>query len=598
MAVWEAKKQVKSWNKITQVSWTDWVTMDNYYWLEHSFLYSSNINADDELHGIKLSSRAWFTDKYAKCQLISLWNSGVAALPMGNWATTADIKRFKYNGHNFSSPANSWKYNQTHMDYTIWQLISENFDTVPGVIFQDYLWFWQNGGTELWIISRTLAQATDTSSQQNFIPYDHDDYTDESIMTPSTTGGMTGEITAILNYNNTRLVVACAQDIWVYYPELDWGGQDSGYYGTQWRKKTLHFEPGTVIVWLTCTFEYLKVWTVDEGWNSKVYYYQGNNNLRSTFVYNVIDLTGQKVLRVYSINWTDYYVNSIDGTDWLVNLNKMIGNVPVKLLTQRAWLTSMDINDKDPYFVGPVGINATYNDGNIYIADQYGVFKFRQNMQGYDRGYMKWQLRDFTSYSSTPVQVFGVCENQGFLYVSDSLGCWAMRLYDTWVDGYQGADWNDADSPSYYYSNYRSKPQWVLISREFEGKEWGTVTKMLDEIRMNFELNPLTTGNWTIDVYVSPNNLWKSTSDFTLSNNWWHAMSIKQRNWKTRAEKSNLFNDLQSWESSFKFDWQTITYAIVIKVWTTDTATPIVRQLDILYHCKDKINEVYTINSY
>lgn len=75
-------------------------------------------------------------------------------------------------------------------------------------------------------------------------------------------------------------------------------------------------------------------------------------------------------------------------------------------------------------------------------------------------------------------------------------------------------------------------------------------------------------------------------------------MEIKQRNWKTRAEKSNLFNDLQSWQSSFKFDWQTITYAIVIKVWTTDTATPIVRQLDILYHCKDKINEVYTINSY
>jgi hypothetical protein len=32
---------------------------------------------------------------------------------------------------------------------------------------------------------------------------------------------MKGQITAILNYNNTRLVVASGQEIWVYYPELD-----------------------------------------------------------------------------------------------------------------------------------------------------------------------------------------------------------------------------------------------------------------------------------------------------------------------------------------------------------------------------------------
>lgn len=34
-------------------------------------------------------------------------------------------------------------------------------------------------------------------------------------------------ISAILNYNNARLVVACGTDIWVYYPELD-RGPDSG----------------------------------------------------------------------------------------------------------------------------------------------------------------------------------------------------------------------------------------------------------------------------------------------------------------------------------------------------------------------------------
>jgi len=183
---------------------------------------------------------------------------------------------------------------------------------------------------------------------------------------------------------------------------------------------------------------------------------------------------------------------------------------------------------------------------------------------------MKWLLKNNK-------QVYWVCENGGFLYVSYSDWCVAMRLYDTWVDGYQS--------------------EWVLISREFEGKEWGTVTKMLDEIRLNYELNPLTNWNWTIDVYVSPNNLWRNTSTFTEANNWYHAMHISQTNWKTRTEKSNLFNNLGSGNTtSFDFDWQTITYAIVINLWSEDEATPIVRQIDLRYHVKDKTNNVYDIN--
>ena len=76
-------------------------------------------------------------------------------------------------------------------------------------------------------------------------------------------------------------------------------------------------------------------------------------------------------------------------------------------------------------------------------------------------------------------------------------------------------------------------------------------------------------------------------------------MHIEQKNGKTRTEKSNLLNDLWANSgSSFKFDWQTITYAIVIKRGTQDEATPIVRQIDIKYHCKDKTNNVYDINEY
>ena len=82
MAVGEAKKQAKNGNRISQVSWTDWTALDVYYWLDHSFQYSRNINTDDELHGIKLSTKAIFTDSYARCQLTSLWSNWIMALPV------------------------------------------------------------------------------------------------------------------------------------------------------------------------------------------------------------------------------------------------------------------------------------------------------------------------------------------------------------------------------------------------------------------------------------------------------------------------------------------------------------------------------------
>jgi len=547
---------------ISQVSWTDWTAQDVYYWQEHSFQYAANINCDDEMHGIKLSQKAEFTSQNPNCQLVSVWGNGVIAL---NTLQKQNPKIF--NATSFSTGGS-----------TIWEQSDPNpkIDVCPWVVFQDYFWFWITWTAGSWLsrVSNTWAW-----NIQNIFPQDHTDYTDESISTPNPTWAvMNWPISAILNYNNTRLVVAVGAwgnqptSIWVYYPELDMYSQwwEDIHWRTGW-KKVLEYEAWVTIVALTCTFEYLKVWAVDEGWNTKVYYYQGNNNLRSTFVYNVVDLTGVRVTRVYSINWTDYYVSSQDWTDGFVNLYKMVGNTPVSLFHQRWWLDPLDVNFKAPYFVWPCGIDAGYTDWTFYIADTYGLFRFRYTPQWYDKGYMKWK------FNTNQEQPFGVCFNQWYLYVSTDKGCYKMRAYDTWVDGFQS--------------------NWVLISREYEGKEWGTLTKMLDEIRLNYELNPLTNNKWTIDIYVSPNNLWKNTHTFTEANNWYHVMHIDNTNWATRAEKSNLFNDMGSGNaSSFKFDWQTITYAIVINQNTSTHATPIVRQIDIRYHTKDKVNNVYDIN--
>lgn len=572
MAVGEPRKE---W-QITQVSWTDGTAQDVYYWQEHSFQYSANINCDDEMHWIKLSNKARFTndDALKECQLVSVWEHWVMALKTNTLAIPHIFTNSNSSFDDWGTAVGTGKDGKPN----------PNVDVCPWVVFQDRFRYWIIADWTNWLVSWNVTWAW---TQDVYCPVDHTDYTDEAISTPVPAGQrvfMQWAISAILNYNNTRLVVACGQELRVYYPELDqWMQQwEATKWTTGW-KKVLQYEAWVNIVALTCTFEYLKVWAVDEWWNTKVYYYQGNNNLRSTFVYNVVDLTGVRVTRVYSINWTDYYVSSQDWTDGFVNLYKMVWNTPVSLFHQRAWLDPLDVNFKAPYFVWPVWIEAGYTDWTFYIADTYGLFRFKYTPQGYDKGYMKWKFRTNQEHP------YWVCFNQGFLYVSTNKGCYKMRAYDTWIDGYQD--------------------EWVLISREYEGSEWGTITKMLDEIRLNFELNPLTSWNWTIDVYVSPNNLWKDTTPAwtELPNNmadyiswnydwWYHAMHIDQTNIGTRTEKSNLFNDLGGNDgSSFKFDWQTITYAIVISTWSEDNATPIVRQIDIKYHTKDKVNKVYNI---
>jgi hypothetical protein len=561
---------------ISQVSWTDWTAQDVYYWQEHSFQYSANINCDDEMHGIKLSNKAEFISWFCpKSQLVSCWEHGVMALRV-------DWEKKPIMFQTFGTPIEKTKDSDPNT----------NVNVCPWVIFQDKFWYWvtitESNTSWLYAIDQVWAWTA-----EGYAPQDHTDYTDEAISssTPQWQLNMNWNISAILNYNNTRLVVAVGwwaseSSIWVYYPELDNRWQYSWIYGQSWWKKVLEYEAWVNIVALTCTFEYLKVWAVDEWWNTKVYYYQGNNNLRSTFVYNVVDLTGVRVCRVYSVNGTDYYVSSQDWTDGYVNLYKMVGATPVSLFHQRWGLDPLDVNFKAPYFVWPCSLEAWYTDWTFYIADTYGLFRFRYTPNWYDKGYMKWK------FNTNQEHPYWVCFNQWFLYVSTDKGCYKMRAYDTWVDGFQ--------------------EEWVLISREYEGKEWGTITKMLDEIRLNYELNPMTNNMWTIDVYVSPNNLWKHTrpegtwlpANMTVSNytsnsyDWWfHVMHIDGDSHRTRTEKSNLFNDLWTWDaSSFKFDWQTITYAIVIKQTTSTHATPIVRQIDIKYHTKDKVNNVYDIN--
>ena len=435
---------------ISNVSWRDMLTQDPYYWLTNSFQYSENVNVDDELHWIKLSQKPYELDYCENCHLVDAWNK-VFAIPLNGWMVkyitmerrTDNTVRFEPHNTNLNIPA--WK-----------------ITVCNAVIFQDCLWIWvqrQDWRESYWSLFRINVDWTITNPYI-YIPYDHLEDTDESISDPTTVLEPMRWISCMLNYNNARLVIWDWINLRVYYPELDKTKWTQDAWKTWW-KIVQKFEWWMQIVWLTNNFEYLKVWVEDEWWNSKVFFYQWNNDLRNTFVYNLVDLTGTKVLRTYNINNVDYYVASLDWTDWYVSFYKMVGNEPIALFKQRWWLTHYDVNQKAWYFVWPTSMTAWYLDWYIYIADSYWVFKFEYTANWLDKWYMKWKLRNSTSWMEFACWL---CVNQNFCWVSDKDWIKVMRLYDTWVDWYQ--------------------PKWILISREIEWDMWWALAKILDQVRL------------------------------------------------------------------------------------------------------------------
>lgn len=562
---------------LVSLSWGDWFSQDPYFWLTNSYQYSENIDVDSELHWIKLSQKAESSSACKKCQLISVWDK-IFAMPM-DWG---NVKYF--NKDNRTNPTSTW-INLPASSSTR-PTSNLKLKAVSGAVFQDYFWMAVNTRVSGWLIRINVTWAWD---YEICVPYDHIEDDDKSIssITDSLNWPMQPWITAMLNFNNTRLVLWVGNELRVYYPELDkkWTSQPEHKGGTPrevrfWetgRKKVQEFENWSVIIWLTCTFEYLKVRVQDEWWNTKIYYYQGNNDLRNTYVYNLIDLTWTRVLRAYSINGIDYYTASLDGTDGFITLNKIIWNTPIQIFKQRWGLTRYDTNQKSAYFVWPTALNAWYLDGSFYIADAYGAFKFNYNPSGVDTWYLKWKFR--SSVSSNDLTVWlAICQN--YLYVSDNDWLHRMRLYDTWVDGYQD--------------------KWVLVSREFEWNklDW-TYTKILDEVRCHFELNPIPSASqvWSIDIYVSPNNL-RTDPDPTRNWEWrYKVMHIDWESINTRVEITKALNNLEG-TPAFEFDWQTITYCIVLRRGSTSAQrTPIVREINMIYHPKSKANNIYWITN-
>ena len=578
---------MEKYNKevLSQVSRADWFSQDSYFGLPNSFQYSENINCDDELHGIKLSQKVYGSSNFANCQLLDVGDKIFAFPFIDGW------KVYYFNKNSWNGTPGWWDSDDP---------VEVPWITIPApgsipwwdiglgnaTVFQNKIWgsvyVWNPDQQWVWFWS---IPQTGTISWQTYIPYDHSDFTDESISTPDNTKPMQNAVSCVLNFNNTRLIIASWNELRCYYPELDNTNPFSPYYDSgstaywqTWWKKVQTYWGWENIIALTCTFEYLKVW-VQDSWfnNTKVFFYQANDDFRSTFVYNQIDLKDVKVMRVYSINGIDYYTESLDGTDGFVSFNKLIGSTPVQIFTRRGWLVPEDIFNKSAawYFIWPTSLDASYQNWYFYVADAHWVFKFKYNPSGKDSWYLKWKI------NNSKKKVVGLCICENYLYISYENWIRKTRLYDT------GEDW---------YQDYG-----ILIGREMEGNQFQwCFTKMLDEVRLNYELNYLLDEgkNWKIEVFISPNNRWTDTNPSWTGSDWrYKVMEITSEMKNTRTQISHLLNNFnnQTGETWFEYDRQTITYLIKISIGNDEKATPIVREIQLRYHTKGKTNDLYDI---
>ncbi|MDR2416319.1 MAG: hypothetical protein LBD75_07155 [Candidatus Peribacteria bacterium] len=111
------------------------------------------------------------------------------------------------------------------------------------------------------------------------------------------------------NFNNTLLLIGVGKELWTYgkMPDVN-NPQGESIEGFTLIKE---FEPGIEIVGISPGREYVKIFTVDEGFNSKIQYFQGSFDMADAGVINCVELSNQEIQRVYPLGTTDYYTNHI-----------------------------------------------------------------------------------------------------------------------------------------------------------------------------------------------------------------------------------------------------------------------------------------------
>jgi hypothetical protein len=101
----------------------------------------------------------------------------------------------------------------------------------------------------------------------------------------------------IKNFNNTLLLIGQGRMLRTYgvLPNVT-DPQGNPVMGFTLIKE---FEAGVEIVGISPGREYVKIFTVDEGFYSKIQYLQGSFDMQDSGVINCIELSNQEIIRVY-----------------------------------------------------------------------------------------------------------------------------------------------------------------------------------------------------------------------------------------------------------------------------------------------------------
>lgn len=523
------------------------VTDDPFVGLPWSFQYAENLNVFDDPRGIKLTTNWRQATNYKWCKLVSAGDY-VIAIP-DSWSVKAVSPE--------SRP--SWK--------DIWN-VPTSMIPFDAVVF----------GWALFVIGRRSSSFAGISSYKLPDSIDDDTFAEEVHNTVPVDNTWDTPIImwnatplycdCICNFNNSMLLVGNGNYLRIYNPVDDaWSIYASGW------KIVKTYSPDVDIIDISPKADYVEIFLRDKVGNTKIHYYPWIFDMEDSGLMKSIELPNTRVLRVYPHMTKEMVVTTYDGSNNNVSLREVIWyeTYPV-MRSHRAWLSNMDVQHKMWFFTWPCSEDMAWYEGRAYIADVEWIWEFNwYDANKMPVGNLRWKFNNEDD-DKTP-KWLAVAKD--FIFASYDDYAYCCRIYDT-------------ANPAGYID------EWMLISRAIETEYGGEFTKELVNWIVQFEMNNLTRANGSIEIYACWNRERNSPNDSA----WVKIAEITQDDAEFGAQTSGGWYSVgtcvhrfdNSGEFGFMQDRQVIEYKVVIKRWSEDEASPVLRSLLFNYRIKEKTN--------
>lgn len=448
----------------------------------------------------------------------------------------------------------SWNTDRPTTSYVIWQTTSRVYKAIS---FQNLVYgFWQWYAVTVvpnvwWAIIDITAWITwtdpDTSITHTF-----------------------GSATALMNYNNSLLLVADWNKLRRYVPV-------ASPWLPIWWKVIRNFEDGTIIKWLTMEWNYLKIRVQDKYLQTKVHYAQWTFDVEYAGLVQTIKLENQIILSVESDMNYDYVLcrNSFDWVQYYLYRMQWVNKTLIKRTLITQWWYRND-------FMYPAWENMQIKKWILYVPMLDWIRTFRN--ESVSSGLSTWNV-------SAPVLSRSPFYLNRYPYQCIIFWNYLYTSYQVWL--YPNQTYAE-DRVEIEFRPAQYQPTWFLIwlindwllmamdKTNFQLNLWYLLPKPTLDSQWYPTIDP-----WKINIYLryDRESLWLW--------GWWNLVKTLD-NRSTLRERVLLTTD-----NNFRRDRNVLEYKIeFVRSTTTPSIAPTFFEYNHLYDFTNRIDVIWNYKSY